>query len=124
MVQPLLMLFLSKFHLSPEDEIAFQFFFVVSGMLLIDFLLRTLWFTFFFLLIFCFRYLISLILLWKLIEHVDLLPPNIKDLQFGRFLKNGKVFPFPPFLNALSPWELSHSFSIHFFAVHFVCYCN
>ncbi|XP_043816048.1 protein DETOXIFICATION 42-like [Manihot esculenta] len=35
------------------------------------------------------QYLISLILLWKLIEHVDLLPPNIKDLQFGRFLKNG-----------------------------------
>ncbi|OAY40499.1 protein DETOXIFICATION 42 [Manihot esculenta] len=35
------------------------------------------------------QYLISLILLWKLIEHVDLLPPNIKDLQFSRFLKNG-----------------------------------
>ncbi|TXG70452.1 hypothetical protein EZV62_005387 [Acer yangbiense] len=35
------------------------------------------------------QYLISLILLWKLIEQVDLLPPSFKDLQFGRFLKNG-----------------------------------
>ncbi|KAI3760610.1 hypothetical protein L1987_51007 [Smallanthus sonchifolius] len=35
------------------------------------------------------QYLISVILLWKLIEQVDLLPPNIKDLQLGRFLKNG-----------------------------------
>ncbi|XP_015579386.1 protein DETOXIFICATION 42-like isoform X1 [Ricinus communis] len=35
------------------------------------------------------QYLISLILLWKLIEHVDLLPPSIKDLQFSQFLKNG-----------------------------------
>lgn len=35
------------------------------------------------------QYLISLILLWKLIKHVDLLPPSIKDLQFSRFLKNG-----------------------------------
>lgn len=37
-----------------------------------------------------FRYLISLILLWTLIGQVDLLPPRIKDLQFGRFLKNGE----------------------------------
>ncbi|XP_050229373.1 uncharacterized protein LOC126678522 [Mercurialis annua] len=35
------------------------------------------------------QYLISLILLLKLLEHVDLLPPSIKDLQFSRFLKNG-----------------------------------
>nr|DAD42347.1 TPA_asm: hypothetical protein HUJ06_000577 [Nelumbo nucifera] len=35
------------------------------------------------------QYLISLILLWRLIEQVDLLPPSIKDLQFSRFLKNG-----------------------------------
>ncbi|KAJ0099487.1 hypothetical protein Patl1_20556 [Pistacia atlantica] len=35
------------------------------------------------------RYLISLILLWKLIENIDLLPPSFKDLQFDRFLKNG-----------------------------------
>ncbi|KAI8558999.1 hypothetical protein RHMOL_Rhmol04G0140000 [Rhododendron molle] len=35
------------------------------------------------------QYLISLILLWTLIGQVDLLPPRIKDLQFGRFLKNG-----------------------------------
>ncbi|KAL3753897.1 hypothetical protein ACJRO7_001181 [Eucalyptus globulus] len=35
------------------------------------------------------QYLISLILLWKLMKQVDLLPPNLKDLQFRRFLKNG-----------------------------------
>ncbi|KAK8650420.1 hypothetical protein V6N13_140059 [Hibiscus sabdariffa] len=35
------------------------------------------------------QYLISLILLWRLMKQVNLLPPNIKDLQFGRFLKNG-----------------------------------
>ncbi|KAJ4706436.1 Protein DETOXIFICATION [Melia azedarach] len=35
------------------------------------------------------QYLICLILFWKLIEQVDLLPPSFKDLQFGRFLKNG-----------------------------------
>ncbi|XP_065847843.1 protein DETOXIFICATION 42-like [Euphorbia lathyris] len=35
------------------------------------------------------QYLISLILLWKLIQQVDLLPPSFTDLQFSRFLKNG-----------------------------------
>ncbi|EEF30216.1 protein DETOXIFICATION 43 [Ricinus communis] len=35
------------------------------------------------------QYLISLILLWRLMKNVDLLPPSPKDLQFGRFLKNG-----------------------------------
>ncbi|KAH7844581.1 hypothetical protein Vadar_029654 [Vaccinium darrowii] len=35
------------------------------------------------------QYLISLILLWSLMGKVDLLPPRIKDLQFGRFLQNG-----------------------------------
>ncbi|CAN0891873.1 Protein DETOXIFICATION 42 [Linum grandiflorum] len=35
------------------------------------------------------QYLISIILLWKLIEQVDLVPPSIKHLQFSRFLKNG-----------------------------------
>ncbi|KAK8516529.1 hypothetical protein V6N13_097815 [Hibiscus sabdariffa] len=35
------------------------------------------------------QYLISLILLWRLMKQVNLLPPNVKDLQFGRFLKNG-----------------------------------
>lgn len=35
------------------------------------------------------QYLISLILLWRLMKKVDLLPPNVKDLQLGRFLKNG-----------------------------------
>ncbi|KAE8727464.1 MATE efflux family protein 1 [Hibiscus syriacus] len=35
------------------------------------------------------QYLISVILLWRLMKQVSLLPPNMKDLQFGRFLKNG-----------------------------------
>ncbi|CAI9100005.1 OLC1v1036922C4 [Oldenlandia corymbosa var. corymbosa] len=35
------------------------------------------------------QYLISLILMGKLMGQVDLLPPRMKDLQFGRFLKNG-----------------------------------
>ncbi|KAI6675845.1 hypothetical protein NL676_036641 [Syzygium grande] len=35
------------------------------------------------------QYLISLILLWRLMKQVDLLPPSLKDLQFCRFLKNG-----------------------------------
>ncbi|GMI75763.1 FERRIC REDUCTASE DEFECTIVE 3, MANGANESE ACCUMULATOR 1 [Hibiscus trionum] len=35
------------------------------------------------------QYLISLILLLRLMKQVSLLPPNMKDLQFGRFLKNG-----------------------------------
>ncbi|KAK6164137.1 hypothetical protein DH2020_001001 [Rehmannia glutinosa] len=35
------------------------------------------------------QYLISLILFWRLKEQVDLMPPSLKYLQFGRFLKNG-----------------------------------
>ncbi|GAV57288.1 PPR domain-containing protein/MatE domain-containing protein [Cephalotus follicularis] len=35
------------------------------------------------------QYLISMILMWKLIKQVDLIPPSIKDLRFERFLKNG-----------------------------------
>ncbi|KAG4948101.1 hypothetical protein JHK86_041340 [Glycine max] len=35
------------------------------------------------------RYLISAILLWRLMEQVDLVPPSIKHLQLDRFLKNG-----------------------------------
>uniref|UniRef100_A0A5B7ASN1 Protein DETOXIFICATION n=1 Tax=Davidia involucrata TaxID=16924 RepID=A0A5B7ASN1_DAVIN len=35
------------------------------------------------------QYLISIILFWRLMQQVDLLPPSIKYLQFGRFLKNG-----------------------------------
>ncbi|KAG6469094.1 protein DETOXIFICATION 42-like [Zingiber officinale] len=35
------------------------------------------------------QYLIALILLWRLLRQVDVLPPSIKDLQFSRFLKNG-----------------------------------
>ncbi|XP_039159885.1 protein DETOXIFICATION 42 isoform X1 [Eucalyptus grandis] len=34
------------------------------------------------------QYVISLILLWKLMQQIDLLPPSFKHLQFGRFLKN------------------------------------
>ncbi|KAK4581553.1 hypothetical protein RGQ29_024961 [Quercus rubra] len=37
------------------------------------------------------QYLISLMLLWRLIKEVDLLPPSINDLQIGRFLKNGSM---------------------------------
>ncbi|KAL2536772.1 MATE efflux family protein FRD3 [Forsythia ovata] len=35
------------------------------------------------------QYLISVILLCKLMKQVNLLPPSIGDLQFSRFLKNG-----------------------------------
>ncbi|XP_039070101.1 protein DETOXIFICATION 42-like [Hibiscus syriacus] len=35
------------------------------------------------------QYLIFLILVWRLVEDFVLLPPNFKDLQFGRFLKSG-----------------------------------
>lgn len=35
------------------------------------------------------QYLIAVILFWRLMSQVDLLPPSIKHLQFGRFLKNG-----------------------------------
>lgn len=38
-----------------------------------------------------FRYLISLILLLKLMKQVNLLPPRMKDLQLNRFLKNGML---------------------------------
>uniref|UniRef100_A0A2P2M469 MATE efflux family protein 1 n=1 Tax=Rhizophora mucronata TaxID=61149 RepID=A0A2P2M469_RHIMU len=35
------------------------------------------------------QYLISTILLWRLMEQVEILPPSIKHLPFSRFLKNG-----------------------------------
>lgn len=35
------------------------------------------------------QYLIALILLWRLLMQVDVLPPSMKDLQLGRFLRNG-----------------------------------
>ncbi|CAN1255464.1 Protein DETOXIFICATION 42 [Linum perenne] len=35
------------------------------------------------------QYVISIILLWNLVQEVDLLPPSIKELQLGRFLKSG-----------------------------------
>lgn len=35
------------------------------------------------------QYLIAIILLWKLIQQVDLIPPSMKRLKFGRFLQNG-----------------------------------
>ncbi|KAK9132622.1 hypothetical protein Scep_012150 [Stephania cephalantha] len=37
------------------------------------------------------QYLISVILLWRLVKKINLLPPSIKDLQFGRFLKSGSL---------------------------------
>ncbi|KAL0453085.1 UNVERIFIED_CONTAM: protein DETOXIFICATION 42 [Sesamum latifolium] len=40
------------------------------------------------------QYLISLILMWRLMEQVNLLPPTIKDLQLSRFLKNGLLLLF------------------------------
>ncbi|XP_042500749.1 protein DETOXIFICATION 43-like [Macadamia integrifolia] len=35
------------------------------------------------------QYFIAIILLWRLMKHIELLPPSIKDQQFSRFLKNG-----------------------------------
>ncbi|KAK8984729.1 hypothetical protein V6N11_020045 [Hibiscus sabdariffa] len=35
------------------------------------------------------QYLIFLVLIWRLVEKVVLLPPNFKELQLGRFLKSG-----------------------------------
>ncbi|GAB4856040.1 Protein DETOXIFICATION 42, variant 2 [Ancistrocladus abbreviatus] len=35
------------------------------------------------------QYLISIILFWRLVQLVDLLPPSMKDLRLGQFLKNG-----------------------------------
>ncbi|XP_004516070.1 protein DETOXIFICATION 42-like [Cicer arietinum] len=35
------------------------------------------------------QYLISLMLLWSLMNQVVLLPPSIQDFQFGKILKNG-----------------------------------
>lgn len=40
------------------------------------------------------QYLIALILLYRLMEQVNLLPPTIKDLQLSRFLKNGFLLLF------------------------------
>uniref|UniRef100_A0A0A0K8B8 Protein DETOXIFICATION n=1 Tax=Cucumis sativus TaxID=3659 RepID=A0A0A0K8B8_CUCSA len=35
------------------------------------------------------QYFIVTILFWRLVQKVNLMPPSLKDLQFGRFLKNG-----------------------------------
>ncbi|KAF5822411.1 putative multi antimicrobial extrusion protein [Helianthus annuus] len=40
------------------------------------------------------QYLISIILLVKLMHQVDLLPPSLKTLQFSRFLSNGFLLLF------------------------------
>lgn len=40
------------------------------------------------------QYLISMVLLWGLIEKVHLLPLTMKDLQLSRFLKNGSLLLF------------------------------
>jgi hypothetical protein len=48
------------------------------------------------------RYLISLILFLRLIREVNLLAPRFKELQFGRFIKNGKRVESPPSMTSLS----------------------
>ncbi|CAA2969438.1 DETOXIFICATION 42 [Olea europaea subsp. europaea] len=40
------------------------------------------------------QYLIALMLMWRLSEQVSLLPPTVKDLQLGRFFKNGLLLLF------------------------------
>ncbi|KAM7263974.1 hypothetical protein ACFE04_001657 [Oxalis oulophora] len=35
------------------------------------------------------QYLISLILLWRMMKKVNLMPPSMKDLEFSKFIKNG-----------------------------------
>ncbi|KAE8694790.1 MATE efflux family protein FRD3 [Hibiscus syriacus] len=35
------------------------------------------------------QYLIFIVLIWRLVENVILLPPSFKELQLGRFLKSG-----------------------------------
>ncbi|KAL9256089.1 DETOXIFICATION 43-like protein [Drosera capensis] len=35
------------------------------------------------------QYVMSIILLWRLMKKVDLMPPSLKTLEFSRFLKNG-----------------------------------
>ncbi|XP_027365606.1 protein DETOXIFICATION 42-like [Abrus precatorius] len=35
------------------------------------------------------QYVMSVMLLWSLMKQVDLLPPSIRDFQFGKILKNG-----------------------------------
>ncbi|KAI7747951.1 hypothetical protein M8C21_028496, partial [Ambrosia artemisiifolia] len=40
------------------------------------------------------QYLISIILLVKLMQQVELLPSNLKALQFSRFLRNGSMLVF------------------------------
>ncbi|KAL5708268.1 hypothetical protein ACHQM5_019083 [Ranunculus cassubicifolius] len=37
------------------------------------------------------QYLISVILLWRLMRLINLLPPSLANLQLGRFLKNGSM---------------------------------
>ncbi|KAJ4979406.1 hypothetical protein NE237_010186 [Protea cynaroides] len=37
------------------------------------------------------QYFIAVLLLWRLMKHIDLLPPSFKDLQLSRFLKNGSL---------------------------------
>ncbi|KAL9272053.1 DETOXIFICATION 43-like protein [Drosera capensis] len=37
------------------------------------------------------QYVMSFILLWRLMKKVDLMPPKTKNLEFSRFLKNGAL---------------------------------
>ncbi|KAJ0948385.1 putative multi antimicrobial extrusion protein [Helianthus annuus] len=46
------------------------------------------------------QYIISIILLVKLMQQVDLLPPSVKALQFSRFLENGFLLLFKVWLTS------------------------
>lgn len=47
--------------------------------------------------IFFFRYLITMILICRLVQQVDVIPPSLKSLKFGRFLGCGEI--------QLEPWN-------------------
>ena len=93
----------NKHHSRPNIHIHFSFrrqwcshctrYIAVSVMLYVDSTTSRAFsgYCFYIYFLFC-RYLIALILFWRLMGQVDLLPPSIKHLQFSRFLKNGKRF--------------------------------
>lgn len=41
--------------------------------------------------IFFSRYLITVILIFRLVQQVDVIPPSLKSLKFGRFLGCGEI---------------------------------
>lgn len=61
------------------------------------------------------RYLISLILLRRLMRQVDILPPSIKHMQIKRFLKNGDIF---------KPWIIHFHILQRFYVNHFQDICH